>query len=153
MRLRANTGVLSVKEAGEVKKQAGSGLTPAEKTKLQNEAKELQEKAKKLEAEAREKKNDKAAAERLRDEARKAQQRAGALNRAAAVLDASAVYPTTGNVFGFARVTSPLGSQTSDRFRFLGSAAAIAVADKEDPRERLVTWLRQPDNPFSPGRS
>ncbi len=148
MRVRANTGVLSVKEAGEVKKRAGAGLTADEKKKLQAEARELQLKAKRLEAEARQKKDDRSAAARLRDEARKAQQRGGALNRAAAVLDASAVYPTKGNVFGFARVTSPLGSQTSDRFRFLGSATAIPVADNEDPRELLVAWLRQRDNPF-----
>jgi hypothetical protein len=148
MRVRGNTGVLSVKEAGEVKKRAGTGLNAAEKKKLLAEAKQLQEKAKKLEAEARQKKDDKAAAVRLREEVRKADQRARALIRGAAVLDVSAVRPTKGNLFGFARVTSPLGSQTSERFRFLGSPGAVTLNEDEDPRELLVGWLRKPDNPF-----
>jgi hypothetical protein len=148
MRVRGNTGVLSVKEAGEVRKLAGTGLTADEKKKLQAQAKELQEKAKKLDAQARQKKDDKAAADRLREEGRKADGRARALTKAAAVLDVSAVYPTKGGPFGPARVTSPLGSQSSQRFRFLGSPTAVSVKDDEDPREQLVAWLRKPDNPF-----
>jgi hypothetical protein len=146
-RVRANTGVLSVKEAGEVKKRAGTGLTADEKKKLQAQAKALQAKAKELQAEARKKKDDKAEAARLNEEASKASRRAGAINRAAGVLDVSAVYPTKGNAFGFARVTSPLGSQSSERFRFLGSPTPSTIGE-EDPRKLVVAWLRRPDNPF-----
>ena len=67
------TAPLSVKEAGEVRKQAGSGLTADEKKKPQAQAKGLQENAKKLAGEAREKKDDKAA---KKDDGRKAEYQA-----------------------------------------------------------------------------
>ena len=148
MRVRANTGVGSVKEAAEVKKLAGGGLTAAEKAKLTDEAKTLQERAKALEGKAKEAKGDKAAAERLQAEAKALTNRAGALTRAVKVLDAAEVFPTKGSPFGPARATNPLGTQASDRFRFLGAATAVSVADDRDPRELLVEWLRKPDNPY-----
>jgi hypothetical protein len=48
----------------------------------------------------------------------------------------------------FARVTSPLGTQTSKTFRLLGEAKALDVPKGKDPRELLAEWLRRPDNPY-----
>lgn len=47
-----------------------------------------------------------------------------------------------------ASVTSPLGTQTSKQVRLLGEAKSLDVPKSEDPRVRLVAWLRRPDNPF-----
>ena len=48
----------------------------------------------------------------------------------------------------FASVTSPLGTQKSDRFRLLGRSEALKVSKEDDPRTLLVQWLRRPDNPY-----
>lgn len=47
-----------------------------------------------------------------------------------------------------ASVTSPLGTQSSDQLRLLGDTASLEVAESEDPRGKVIEWLRQPDNPF-----
>jgi hypothetical protein len=147
MRLRANTGTLTVKEAGEVKKKAGGQLSAEEKKKLTDEAARLAEESKKLAAAARQT-NDKAEAKRLQDEASALQARGGALTRAVAVLDCSAVFHAPGNPFGFATVSSPLGTQTATTFRFPGEATPVTVRDDEDPRRLVVAWMRRPDNPY-----
>ena len=48
----------------------------------------------------------------------------------------------------FASVTSPLGTQTSTQTRLLGEHEPLALAAGEDPRHKLMEWLRRPDNPF-----
>ena len=48
----------------------------------------------------------------------------------------------------FASVSSPLGSQKSEKFRLLGAAEPVAVPKERDPRELVVEWLRSPENPF-----
>jgi hypothetical protein len=48
----------------------------------------------------------------------------------------------------FATVTSPLGTQTSKRSRLLGHAEAVEVAKGQDPRQVVMAWMRQPDNPY-----
>lgn len=48
----------------------------------------------------------------------------------------------------WASITSPLGTQESRTFRLLGESEPLTVADEEDPRVKLVAWLRRPDNPF-----
>lgn len=63
-------------------------------------------------------------------------------------LETSAVYPVKGNPFGWATVTSSLGTSTSRRFRLLGEREEVQVADDQDPREIVVNWLRRPDNPY-----
>jgi len=47
-----------------------------------------------------------------------------------------------------ATVTSPLGTQTSKQFRLLGQSKPVEVPEGKDPREVVVAWLRQPDNPY-----
>lgn len=145
-RVRANTGVLSVKDATEVKKRAGGTLSAEEKKRLTDEAKQLADQAKKLQDDAKGK--DRAEVERCQREARSLQDKSGAMTRAAAILDCSQVYHAPGNPFGFASVTNTLGTQRSERFRFLGEAQTVEVADEQDPRPLVMAWLRQPDNPF-----
>ena len=145
-RVRANTGVVSVKEAAEIKKKAGGTLTTEEKKQLQDEAKDLASQAKKLQDEAKGK--DKAEAEKIRSAAKALQDKSGAIGRAVAILDCSQVYHAPGNPFGWASVTSPLGTQRAEQFRFLGEQQAVAVAEDQDPRPLVVAWMRRPDNPF-----
>lgn len=47
-----------------------------------------------------------------------------------------------------ASVTSPLGTQSSSEYRLLGEKTPLEIAPNEDPRAKVVEWLRQPDNPF-----
>ena len=78
-RVRANTGVVSVKEAAEIKKKAGGALTAEEKKKLQDEGKELANQAKKLQDQAKGK--DKAEAETIQREAKALQDKSGAIGK------------------------------------------------------------------------
>lgn len=48
----------------------------------------------------------------------------------------------------FAQVSSPLGSQKSDKFRLLGESSPVSVEKDQDPRELVAAWLRRPENPF-----
>lgn len=48
----------------------------------------------------------------------------------------------------FASVTSPLGTQKSETYRLLGETEPVSIGPEDDPREKVVAWLRQPDNPF-----
>ncbi|WP_197443215.1 DUF1553 domain-containing protein [Lignipirellula cremea] len=47
-----------------------------------------------------------------------------------------------------ASVSSPLGEQSSDEFRLLGQSEPLTIRPDEDPRQRVVDWLRSRDNPF-----
>ncbi|MCI0360497.1 MAG: DUF1553 domain-containing protein [Planctomycetaceae bacterium] len=47
-----------------------------------------------------------------------------------------------------ASVTSPLGTQSSDKFRLLGESQPLEMAEGEDPRRKVIEWLRRPDNPL-----
>lgn len=148
MRIRANTGVLSVKEAGAIKKLVGTGLTAQEKTQLTEQAQKLADEAKKLQEQVKAKKGNKAETDRLQAEATALMQKSGAINRAIKILEVSYVGPVQGNPFGWATVTSPLGTQKSETFRLLGARENVKMVDDQDPRELLMTWLRRPDNPF-----
>jgi hypothetical protein len=53
-----------------------------------------------------------------------------------------------GDKVAYANVSSPLGSQKSEKFRLLGEGSAMVVAKDQDPRVIVVDWLRRPDNPF-----
>jgi hypothetical protein len=48
----------------------------------------------------------------------------------------------------FATVTSPLGTQTSKNYRLLGETTPIKPARDEDPRRRVMAWMRRADNPY-----
>jgi len=47
-----------------------------------------------------------------------------------------------------ATVTSPLGVASSSQFRLLGAVSPQTVPPDEDPRLRVVAWLRRADKPF-----
>jgi hypothetical protein len=48
----------------------------------------------------------------------------------------------------FAVVVSPLGTQESKTYRFLGETKNVDVPKDVDPRTLVVEWMRRPDNPF-----
>src|SRR4029077_19544121 len=47
-----------------------------------------------------------------------------------------------------ASITSPLGTQKSERFRLLGRAEALDVAKDQDPRTLVAEWMCRPENPY-----
>ena len=49
---------------------------------------------------------------------------------------------------GFATVTSPLGTQSSEKLRLLGEQEPLSAGDVADRRQLVMDWLRLPDNPF-----
>lgn len=53
-----------------------------------------------------------------------------------------------GDKQNFASVSSPLGSQKSDKFRLLGEEQPVSITKEKDPRQLVVDWLRRPENPF-----
>jgi hypothetical protein len=48
----------------------------------------------------------------------------------------------------WASVDSPLGTAKSTTFRLLGSPDALNIPKEEDPRHRVMDWMRRPDNPY-----
>lgn len=48
----------------------------------------------------------------------------------------------------FASVTSPLGTQSSQQFRLLGESEPVLPQPGDDPREAVVEWMLESDNPF-----
>lgn len=53
-----------------------------------------------------------------------------------------------GDKVNFASVSSPLGSQRSEKFRLLGERTPVDVSKDQDPRVLVVDWLRRAENPF-----
>ncbi|MEX2215946.1 MAG: DUF1553 domain-containing protein [Phycisphaeraceae bacterium] len=112
---------------------------PEEAKKLREEAKKLSEKAK-----------DKSVAETEREK----------MKQQAAELDVKARGMENGTKrFGvdirhqadkisYASMTSPLGTQKSEKFRLLGQSEVMKVAKEQDPRKIVADWMRQPDNPW-----
>ena len=47
-----------------------------------------------------------------------------------------------------ASMTSPLGTQKSNRLRLLGQVQDMVVPADEDPRSRVMAWMRSPENPY-----
>jgi hypothetical protein len=47
-----------------------------------------------------------------------------------------------------AKVSSPIGTQTSTTFRLLGETEAVTVPAEQDPRTVVMAWMRRPDNPY-----
>ncbi|MFN0017769.1 MAG: DUF1549 domain-containing protein [Pirellulaceae bacterium] len=48
----------------------------------------------------------------------------------------------------FASVTSPLGTQSLQQFRLPGQSEPVTIDAGEDPRQKVVDWMRKADNPF-----
>jgi len=113
---------------------------------LTKEAKELRDRAKKLADQAKDKNLAKAEADKLTAEANALNVKARALEEAGKRLKGTEIHT---NVKGAtASVSSPLGTQKSDKLRLLGAAEPLRIAANEDPRAAVVAWMRRPDNPF-----
>lgn len=140
-----------VKELAEKAKQAES-----DKSKLKAEIAKLEQAISKDGLD--EKKQQLAAAEQVIADHKAAQQEASDLEKKSKllsddvskrILHAEIFHRTDGDAKGkWANVESPLGSQSSKEFRLLGEREPLTIAADEDPREKLVAWLRKPDNPF-----
>jgi hypothetical protein len=48
----------------------------------------------------------------------------------------------------YAKVTSPIGTKESATFRLLGDSQPTSITLNSDPREPVMKWMRQPDNPY-----
>ena len=65
------------------------------------------------------------------------------------ILHSQIFYEQTGDKSRkWAKVTSPLGTQSSETLRLLGESQPADITADSDPREQVVAWLRRPDNPF-----
>ncbi len=140
-----------VKQLAEKAKQAES-----DKNRLKNEIAKLEQANSTDGLEA--KKSELAAAEQVIAGHKAAQQEVSDLEKKSKllsddvskrILHAEIFHRADGDSKGkWASVESPLGSQSSKDFRLLGEREPLAIAADEDPREKLVAWLRKPDNPF-----
>jgi hypothetical protein len=113
---------------------------------LGKEAKELREQAKKIGDKANDKKLPKDEADKLKAEATTLNAKARAMDDAGKRLKGTEIH--TNVKAGAASMSSPLGTQKSDKLRLLGDAKPVDVPANRDPRELVVAWLRRPDNPF-----
>lgn len=116
---------------------------------LQKQSKELYEKAKQLNEQA--KKEDKAdndeKARQLRDEADALRMKFSGIKNATKRFG-TAIYHLQGNDRR-ASVTSPLGTQKSDQFRYLGNPEPVEVPPDVDPRKMAVEWMKDHErNPY-----
>lgn len=133
----------------QVSNPAAGGSSPAvarEADRLTGEAKGMKDEAKKLGDKAKDKSLTK-------EEIAKLQADAKALNDKALSLEAMGKRLKATEIHGggkplFASVTSTLGKQESRQFRMLGDAKPQSIPTDKDPREVVMSWLRQADNPF-----
>jgi hypothetical protein len=118
--------------------------------KAPEEAKKLREQAKKLQDKLKQLTKDKGAGS---DEAEKCKEEIALLEAKARSFEnvprrfGAEAYNLPGKSGG-ASVSSPLGTQKSDKYRLLGQTQPLKIADDEDPRRVVVEWLRRPDNPY-----
>jgi hypothetical protein len=130
-----------LREAAQLEKQAGQakGL-PDEAERLRKQAADKRKQAEPLQA-------LQAESARLRGEIAEMQRRSQYLDEVQRrLLHAEVQHLDSPDVF--ARVSSPLGTQTSKAFRLPGEAKSLAVAKGTDPRRLVAAWLRRPDNPY-----
>jgi hypothetical protein len=121
----------------------------AEAKKMEAEVKKQRDEFKKLETEAK-KSKDKALTAKMEEE----RQRLAKMERRSRLIPEAArrvmhsevrILPPGKN---FATVTSPIGTQTSNRLRLLGQSTDVKLADGQDPRKVVMDWMRRPDNPY-----
>jgi len=111
-----------------------------------NEGKKLSDEAKKLSDKAKDKGLPPEQVEKLRQEALALQMKAGAMTNGPKRFGTE-VHNQSGKS-NFASVTSPLGTQKSEKFRLLGSSENVTVAAEQDPRVLVMEWMRRADNPY-----
>ena len=113
---------------------------------LTKEAKELREQAKNVGEKAKDKTLGKDEVTKLNAEMKSLTDRATSLEAAGKRIKGTEVHG--GGKPTFASMSSTLGKQESKQFRLLGAKQPVTVGAEQDPREVVVAWLRQPDNPF-----
>lgn len=130
-----------------VGRQRDGGAPQAEKAKQAAEVKKLQEEAKKLRDRAKDKSLPKEEADKLLADAAGIDQMAGMMNRFNYLRNffTNVDHSPKGQ---FVAIDTPLGKAASNQYRLLGNGTAINLPPEKDPREVVMAWLRQPDNPF-----
>jgi hypothetical protein len=130
----------------------------AEVDRLTKEAAQLEKKAKGQRDEVSSKRKqieplekllaeDEALQKEIRDKERRGKSLSGDI--AKRILHSEVFHRTDKESAGqFASVTNPLGTQSSKQFRLLGESQTLEIAAGDDPREKVVEWMRRPDNPF-----
>jgi hypothetical protein len=113
---------------------------------LTAEVKQFKEEAKKLADQAKDKSLPKEETARLQKEAKALSEKAKALEDVGKRIKNTEIHAS--GKATFASVTSTIGKQESKQFRLLGSKEPVTVPADQDPRERVMAWLRQPDNPY-----
>ncbi|MBL8793868.1 MAG: DUF1553 domain-containing protein [Planctomycetia bacterium] len=130
-----------------VGRQREGTVPPAEKAKQAEEIKKLQEQAKKLRDQAKDKSLAKDDADKLLAEAADVDKKAGMMNRFN-YLRSSFTHVDHSPKGQFVAIDTPLGKAASKEFRLLASQTPVSLPAEKDPREVVLAWLRQPDNPF-----
>jgi hypothetical protein len=109
------------------------------------EAKKLRETAKKLTEKTKDKSLSAAAVEQCKKDALDLERKARAMENGPKRYGTEVMNTERTN---FASVTSPLGTQKSDTLRLLGVRQAATIGKDQDPRQAVMDWLRQRDNPY-----
>jgi hypothetical protein len=127
--------------------KGNDGVTEAQRNKQREELKQMLGKAGRLREQAKDKKLSKEEAEQLLQQAAELTRQ---LNVEGRLNNYRANYTVVGQTpkAPLARVTSSLGTYEANAFRLLGEGTPTHVAADDDPRPRVMAWLRRPDNPF-----
>ena len=110
-----------------------------------NDAKQLREQAKKLTDKLKDKGLPAEEADKLKVEAASLEMKARTMENGPKRFGTEVF---TSDRTTPASVSSPLGTQKSEQHRLLGAAQSSRPAKGEDPRQMVVDWLKQADNPY-----
>ncbi|MBL8795721.1 MAG: DUF1553 domain-containing protein [Planctomycetia bacterium] len=110
------------------------------------EAKALREQAKKIGEQAKDKKLPKEELDKLTAEANDLNRKARALEEGGKRIKGTEIHINV--KAASASMSSPLGTQKSDKLRLLGESQPVTVAADQDARQLVADWLRRPDNRF-----
>ncbi|MGH7226421.1 MAG: DUF1553 domain-containing protein, partial [Gemmataceae bacterium] len=121
--------------------------------RMNDESKTLAEQAKKLRKEAdalqakAKKPVEKSKTEKMRKQLADMEKHRRCLEEAARrIMHSEVRLLETGK--NFATVSSPIGTQSSKRYRLLGQTEDAGVSNGVDPRRLVVAWMRRPDNSY-----
>ena len=120
--------------------------SPEQRKQDEAAAKEIQTKVTKLREQAKDKKLAKDEADQLLAEASTMARELEMKERVASYHNIYTVGMAAKTEF--AKVSSSLGTAESKQFRLLGMREPVKVGPAEDPRQRVMDWLRRPDNPY-----
>lgn len=113
---------------------------------LATQVKTLREEAKKLGEKLKDKSLSKEDMTKINADVKSLNDKATALDAASKRIKGTEIH--SGGKPTFASVMNTLGKQESKQFRLLGAKQPTTVSPEQDPREAVVAWLRESDNPF-----